>query len=427
MSGPSALPPSADVAVIGAGAAGLTAAIAACRTDPSLRVVVLDGAARPGAKILVSGGARCNVTNTVVMEADFWGGRRTIVRHILRAFRVRDTIAFFRDMGVTLHEEAGGKLFPDSNRARDVLAALLDTLSRCGASLIAPARVRQIAHDGSRFTIETSRGSITSTAAVLATGGQSLPKTGSDGAGYGFARDLGHTIVPTTPALAPLVLDPADPPSIHAGVTGVSLDVDIDVWIEHALATRLHGAMLWTHFGASGPVILNASRHWARADLEGREVRLTLNFCPGQTFDSIDARWRGDVIERPRSSLRARLAAMMPDSLAAAILRAIEIDDQQPLAHLSRDDRRRLARMLVEWPLHVTGTRGYNFAEVTAGGVALAEIDPSSMQSRRCPGLFLVGEILDVDGRIGGFNFQWAWASGHVAGRAIPAVVRARQ
>jgi hypothetical protein len=420
-------PPKSDVVVIGAGAAGLATAIAARRADPSLRVVVLDGAAKPGAKILVSGGARCNVTNAVVTEADFWGGRRTIVRNVLRAFPVADTIAFFHDMGVTLHEEPGGKLFPDSNRARDVLNALLAALARCGASLVVPARVHRIAQHDNHFVIETSRGAIVSRVAVLATGGQSLPKTGSDGAGYAFARELGHTIVSTTPALAPLLLDAGSATSIHADVSGVALDVEILIWIDNAIATRLAGALLWTHFGASGPVVLDASRHWARARLEQRAVRLTVNFFPGETFASVDAQWRDAAMERPRSSVRTRLAASMPESLATAILRALDLDAERPLAHLSRDDRRQLARMLVEWPLAVTDTRGYNFAEVTAGGVELTEIDPSTMQSRRCPGLFLVGEILDVDGRLGGFNFQWAWATGHVAGRALAEAVRARQ
>ncbi len=426
MSGQSQFPATVDVAVIGAGAAGLTTAIAARRTDPSLRVAVLDGAAKPGAKILVSGGARCNVTNTVVKETDFWGGRHTIIRNVLRAFPVSDTITFFRELGVTLHEEPGGKLFPESNRARDVLVALLDALTHSGASLLAPARVRRIAQEGDRFVIDTSRGAITSNSVVLATGGQSLPKTGSDGAGYGFARELGHTIVDRTPALAPLLLDAGSPTAVHADVKGVALEVELTVWVDDVVTTRLKGALLWTHFGVSGPVVLNASRHWARATLERRAVRLTVNFFPGETFETIDARWRQAASERPRSSVRARLAAEMPDSLASVVARVIGIGDDCPLARLSRDDRRRLAHMLGEWPLEVTDTRGYNFAEVTAGGVALTEIDPTTMQSRRCRRLFLVGEILDVDGRIGGFNFQWAWATGHVAGRAIPQVIRIR-
>ena len=299
MSGQSQFPATVDIAVIGAGAAGLTTAIAARRTDPSLRVAVLDGAAKPGAKILVSGGARCNVTNTVVKETDFWGGRHTIIRNVLRAFPVSDTITFFRELGVTLHEEPGGKLFPESNRARDVLVALLDALTHSGASLLAPARVRRIAQEGDRFVIDTSRGAITSNSVVLATGGQSLPKTGSDGAGYGFARELGHTIVDRTPALAPLLLDAGSPTAVHADVKGVALEVELTVWVDDVVTTRLKGALLWTHFGVSGPVVLNASRHWARATLERRAVRLTVNFFPGETFETIDARWRQAASERP--------------------------------------------------------------------------------------------------------------------------------
>lgn len=417
------LPQHSDVVIVGAGAAGLTTAMAARRTDPRLQVTVLDGAARPGAKILVSGGGRCNVVNKIVSERDFWGGRRTIVRRILRAFSVEDTIEFFGGLGVTLHEEADGKLFPDSNRARDVLSALLDGVSQSGAALVAPARVQRITPVDGRFAIETSRGPVTARSVVLATGGMSLPKSGSDGAGYGFARELGHTIVPTTPALAPLLLATDAAAAIHTRVQGVSLDVEIRVWIDGRLTTRLEGALLWTHFGISGPAVLNASRHWARAVLEGRDVRVTVNLHPGETFESVDARWVDIAATHPRSTLRTRLAASLPESLAAAILDVLHMNGDQPVAHLSRDDRRRLARTLNDWDLPVTGTRGYNFAEVTAGGVELAEVDPATMESRRCPRLFLVGEILDVDGRIGGFNFQWAWTTGHVAGRALPAVL----
>ncbi len=417
------LPEHSDVVIVGAGAAGLTTAIAARRNDPRLQITVLDGAARPGAKILVSGGGRCNVVNKFVSERDFWGGRPSIVRRILRAFSVDDTIAFFRGLGVTLHEEADGKLFPDSNRAREVLAALLDGVSQSGAVLAAPARVQRIALVDGQFAIETSRGPMTASSVVLATGGLSLPKSGSDGAGYDFARALGHTIVPTTPALAPLLLDASTAAAIHARVQGVSLDVEIRVWIDGRLSIRLEGALLWTHFGISGPAVLNASRHWARAVLEERDVRVSVNLQPGETFESVDARWVDIATTHPRSTLRTRLAASLPESLADAILDVLRMDGDQPVAHLSRENRRRLARTLTDWDLLVIDTRGYNFAEVTAGGVDLAEVDPATMQSRRCRRLFLVGEILDVDGRIGGFNFQWAWATGHIAGRALPPIL----
>lgn len=408
-----------DVAIVGAGAAGLATAIFARRDAPALDVLVLDGAAKPGAKILVSGGSRCNVTNAAVAETDFWGGRRTIIRRVLRGLPVDATVAFFAELGVSLHEEAGGKLFPDSNNARDVLNALLRGLEASGARLLPGTRVAAIRRDDHAFVLDTSRGTVRARAVVLATGGRSLPKTGSDGAGYEFARALGHTLVAQTPALAPLVLDAEAAESIHAGLSGVAVDGEITVWVDRAVSTRLRGALLWTHFGVSGPVVLNASRHWARARLEQRGVRLRLNLHPGERFEDVEARWLRAAAARPRATVRGTLAADLPDAVAGAVLRVLHIQAERHLADLTRDDRRRLAHALVEWPLPVTDTRGYNYAEVTAGGVDLAEIDPASMESRICPGLFLVGEILDVDGRIGGFNFQWAWSGARLAGRAL--------
>ena len=403
--------------IVGAGAAGLATAIFTRRANPARTVAILDSAKKPGAKILISGGSRCNVTNTIVTERDFWGGRSPIVRRILRAFSIDDTIAFFRGLGVVLHEEADGKLFPDSNRARTVLDALLRETDGSGATLFSSHRVTDVERTGDGFRVVTSQGDRRANAVVLATGGQSLPKTGSDGGGFAIARRLGHTLVPTTPALVPLLLDAGE--DFHRSLSGVSHDVELAVWIDGRVATRLTGAMLWTHFGVSGPVALNASRHWMRAHIEQRPVRLTVNFCPGSSFEAIDQRWNDRAREQPRATVQTSLADALPASVAAAILNRLDIDGSVQLAHFSRDDRRRLVRALVDWPLAIAGTRGYNYAEVTAGGVTLDEIDPSTMESRVCRGLYLVGEILDVDGRIGGFNFQWAWSTGRVAGRAL--------
>jgi predicted Rossmann fold flavoprotein len=408
-----------DVAIVGAGAAGLATAIFLGRANPHLRILLVDGAARPGAKILVSGGSRCNVTNTIVAETDFWGGKRTVIRRVLRALPVDETVRFFDTLGVSLHEEAGGKLFPDTNRARDVLEALMRGLTAAGVQLTTVTRVTGVSRVDGGFALDTSRGVLHSRAVVLATGGRSLPKTGSDGAGYDLARSLGHTIVQTTPALAPLVLDEHTAYSVHRDLSGVAIDGEITVWVDGAVATRVQGALLWTHFGVSGPLALNASRHWARARVDGRGVRLTLNMRPGETFERVDERWQAAAAERPRTSLRGALAADLPDALALAVLGVLDLPPDRTMAELARDDRRRIVRALTEWPLPVADTRGYNYAEVTAGGVDLSEIDPASMESRRCQGLFLVGEILDVDGRIGGFNFQWSWSSAATAARAV--------
>lgn len=384
--------------------------------------MLLDGARHLGAKILVSGGARCNVTNTTVTDADFWGGRRTVIRRVLRGFPVRDTIAFFQEIGVPLHEETGGKLFPDSNRARDVLNALVNEAARVGVTIVTGARVTGIVRDGGRMRITTSTGEVSAARAVLATGGRSLPKSGSDGKGFDLAQRLGHTIVPTTPALVPLLLDD-EQHSMHRQLSGVAHEAELTLWIDGRVNIRLTGSLLWTHFGISGPVTLDMSRHWLSASASTAEdplaVQLTISFCPGRTFDDVERWWTARSSERPQASVASQLSTLVPASVAAALIECLHVDGMTTLAHLSREDRRRLSHALVKWPLHVSGDRGYNYAEVTAGGVSLDEIDPSTMQSRVCPGLWLVGEILDVDGRIGGFNFQWAWSSARVAAAAL--------
>jgi predicted Rossmann fold flavoprotein len=411
----------ADIAIVGAGAAGLAAAIFARRANPTRSVLLLDGAKKPGAKILISGGGRCNVTNRVVSERDFWGGRRSIIRRVLRTYTANDAVEFFRELAVPLHQEGDGKLFPDSGHARDVLNALLRGVDAAGVQLASDRRVLQVERSEDGFLIVTASGVIQSRCVVLATGGQSLPKTGSDGAGFEFARSLGHTIVATTPALVPLMLDAAHNASIHRTLTGVSHDVELAVWVDGRISTRLTGPLLWTHFGISGPVSLNASRHWLRPELEGRQVRLTASFCPGVTFEAQETWWTAATAARPRASVLTVLSGQVPAAVAAAVVRCLNIDPARQLAHLTRTERRTLTTALIEWPLMVTTCRGYNYAEATAGGVALDEIDPATMASRICPGLYLIGEMLDVDGRIGGFNFQWAWSTANIVGRALGA------
>jgi len=403
----------ADLVIIGGGAAGLATGIFARRQAPTMRVVCLDGARRVGAKILVSGGSRCNVTNRVVTERDFWGGPSRVVRSVLRAFPASRAAAFFADLGVALHEEEDGKLFPDTHRARTVLDALLDEMRRAGVELHSGERVAEVAREPDGFVVHASTRRYRARAVVLATGGRSLPRTGSDGTGYALASRLGHGCVDTTPALAPLLLSG----DRHAALSGVSHPVRLTVHVDGVRATRLDGPLLWTHFGVSGPVALNASRHWHRARVEGRVVEVFLNLCPGDTFESLEAWLRGQRSMRPRALVASVLATKVPAAVAEAWTHGVGLIDTT-LAQLSRPSRRSLIRALLASPLDVRDSRGYNYAEVTAGGIPLEEIDPARMESRRCAGLYLVGEILDVDGRLGGFNFQWAWSSAWVAGRA---------
>jgi predicted Rossmann fold flavoprotein len=410
-----------DVAVVGAGAAGLAAAVFAARASPRLRIVCLDGAAHIGAKILVSGGSRCNVTNRIVSERDFWGGSPRVVRHVLRAFPATRAAAFFEELGVALHEEEDGKLFPDTNRARTVLDALLDEARRLGVTVQGRARVVSLNRHES-FTASLADGNaVRAAAVVLATGGRSLPKTGSDGAGYGLAQSLGHTTVPTTPGLAPLVLDG----QLHRGLAGRAHPAALTLRLLRRPAITLTGPLLWTHFGISGPVALNLSRHWHAATAAGSgEVSVTLSVCPGEPEPAVEAWLQSLANERPRAQVATGLASRLPAAVAEAWTAAAGIAADTTLAHLTRAHRRALVDALTAMPLQVRDSRGYNYAEVTAGGVPLAEIDSGTMESRTCAGLYLVGEILDVDGRLGGFNFQWAWSSGWVAGQAIASRVQ---
>lgn len=403
----------ADLVIVGAGAAGLATAIHAAAGEPSLRVVCLDGAKRVGAKILVSGGSRCNVTNRVVTERDFWGGTPRVVRSVLRAYPAEKTVEFFSALGVALHEEEDGKLFPDTNSSRTVLNALLDRARTLGIELRESERVTALGRDGDEFSIVANGDPWRARVVVLATGGRSLPKTGSDGFGYGLARAMGHSCTETTPALVPLVLGEGG----HTVLSGVTHDVALTVRTS-AWRTVLAGSMLWTHFGASGPAVLNASRHWHRAVTAGDRVTVTLNLFPGSSFDDVDRWLQEQSRDRPRALVATVLATRMPAAVASAYAASAGLDERT-LAHMSREERRALIHTLTESTMDVRDSRGYNFAEVTAGGVPLDEIDSASMESRLCRGLYLVGEILDVDGRLGGFNFQWAWSSGWVAGQAI--------
>jgi predicted Rossmann fold flavoprotein len=405
---------SAELVVVGAGAAGLATAIFTARAVPGRRILCVDTARRIGAKILISGGSRCNVTNRIVTEKDFWGGSSRFVRSVLRAFPDSRAIDFFSELGVSLHEEEDGKLFPDTNTSRTVLNALLREAERLGILLVTGERVTALTKSGDRFTVTTASGrTIRSPVAVMCTGGRSLPKTGSDGFGYELARGLGHGCVSTVPALAPLLFDGWE------NLAGVTHHAAMTLRIDGRQVTTLEGSLLWTHFGASGPLPLNMSRHWHRANESEDGCEITINVCPGETFETLDTWLRAHEQSRPRAQIVTVLASRLAHAMAERWVDAAGIPRDLTMAHLTREHRHALVRALQQTTLPVRGSRGFSYAEVTAGGVPLDEVDSATMESRVCANLFFAGEILDVDGRLGGFNFQWAWSSAWVAAQAI--------
>ena len=411
-----------DVVVVGAGAAGLAASIfaaeAASKGSREQRIVLLDGAKTIGAKILVSGGGRCNVTHEIVSPTDYFGNRR-IIKNILAALTVEQTVEWFASLGVALKREETGKLFPTTDKARIVLNALVNRCRTLGVVICPDHRVTGIVpFIGSEtgFVIHHLHGTVQAKNVILATGGRSIPKSGSDGFGYSLARRLGHYVTATVPALVPLMLDDR---MFHKTLSGLSQHVELTTTVEGRVVDRRTGSLLWTHFGISGPVVMDASRFWTLGHEQGETVEVYGNFLPGQTQEQAKLWLMEQATDNPRRSLLNTWAQQIPERFAEALCAHAECDPKTAVAQVPRKDRDRLLAALTKFNFLVSHDRGWNYAEVTAGGVPLEEIDFRTMESRLAPGLYLIGEILACDGRIGGFNFQWAWATGFLAGRAV--------
>ena len=403
------------VVVIGAGAAGTMAAIFAARAGAE--TLLLERTRDGGRKILVSGGGRCNVLPARLDESRFvTDSSPNTLRKIVRGWPLPEQIQFFRhELGLTLVEETEtGKLFPASNRARDVRDGLLALAARAGARLLMETRVTELAPDGAGWRVGREGAEpLAADAVVVATGGLSVPSTGSDGAGLRLVRALGHAVHPTYPALTPLTAEPA----LFAGLAGVALPVTLTARSAGRTATAT-GGFLFTHRGYSGPAVLDVSHVLVRARAEGtaEDARLTVRWTALG-----DEAWQARLRPQGTRGVAAVLRGELPDRLAGALLAAAGVDPARSLADLTRVERGRLVETLVRGELPWTGDEGYKKAEVTGGGVSLAEVDARTLESRRQPGLFLCGEILDAFGPIGGYNFLWAWVTGRAAGEAAAA------
>ncbi|PQO28258.1 NAD(P)/FAD-dependent oxidoreductase [Blastopirellula marina] len=407
-----------DVAIVGGGAAGLLAAIWAARTHPQRQIVLLDGAKRIGAKILIAGGGRCNVTNEKVTPQDYCGSTPNAIRKVLSRFTQPQTIEFFAQLGVKLKREPTGKLFPVTDQAKTVLEALLAEVKRLGIEIRLNHRVENIkvvtdTLGESSFEINGPGGHLVCQQIVLATGGKSVPKTGSDGHGLELARRLGHELTPQIfPALVPLQLASQDP---LTQLSGIALPVKLELTeVSGKRLAVVEGDLLLTHKGLSGPAVLDMSRHWLAASDE-RDVRLGASWLPDVSAEALQE----ELLSLGKRTVRAFLRERLPDRLVDHLLSTASVRPEQTGVDLTKAQRKAIGNVVIAYPLNVTGTLGFKVAEVTAGGVPLSQIDLKTMQSRLVPGLYFCGEICDVDGRIGGFNFQWAWSSGYVVGVSL--------
>jgi predicted Rossmann fold flavoprotein len=399
-----------DVIIVGAGAAGLMTAIQAARGG--LRVLLLEGQKKVGAKILMSGGTRCNVTNKTVSEKDFNSEQIIYARNILRSFSNTDAIGFFKDLGVELVLEPTGKYFPSTHSGKTILEALLRKVNSENVTLLCEHKVKAISRENNEFILKGDNFHYNCKNIVLTTGGLSYPATGSDGTGFRLAQGFGHSVIETTPALTPLTTQDEDLKSL----SGITLEVQLTLVAEGKRYFSVRDSFLFTHFGFSGPAVLDISRHYIRTK---KQKEIIANFIPDYDENSLQTYLRQAGQKTPRKTLRNVLIELMPQRLADIILKKAGIEASLPINQLSKASRQGLIAGCVHYPLDVTGVLGYSKAEVTAGGIDWTGINPKTLESKLVPGLFFAGEILDVDGRIGGFNFQWAWASGYTAAQAL--------
>lgn len=401
-----------DVAIIGAGASGMVGAIVCARAG--LNVLLLEGQKNCGQKILLSGGTHCNLTHRIVTEEDYGTENKRVVRNVLRAFTVEQTLRFFAEIGVKTVCKEDGNIFPSSNSSKTVLEALLKEMNKLSIPLEFSQKVKKLKFKNERFEILGESLFCQSRSVLLCTGGLSYPLTGSDGIGHFIAKSFGHRIVFTTPALTSLKT--AD--THWRSLTGIAFPVRLTFWDHQKKAAESEGPFLFTHWGFSGPAVLDVSRYWIRSrGLKG--VQLTANFLPNETEEEFRRDLTSCMMQRPKAFLKTFLSGKLPERFIQTLLTKLRINDDLMLNQLKREDREKLIKALFYFPLNIHGAFGYEKSEVTAGGVSLDEVDSGTLESTLRPGLFFSGEILDADGRIGGFNLQWAWSSAIVAARGV--------
>jgi hypothetical protein len=414
-----------DVVVIGAGAAGLLAGTRAA--ERGRRVLVLEKNAKPGVKILMSGGTRCNLTHAVdaagIVAA--FGRQGSFLHSALATLSPDQVVALFESEGVSTKVEPGGKVFPASDRALDVALALRRRLERSGATLALRESVVDIARSGDAFSIVTIQRTLTAASLIVTTGGQSYPGCGTTGDGFAWASALGHSVVTPRPSLVPLTIR-CDWAKSLSGVTIPDVKVRVmegDKVVSGndtggAARAQRRGSFLFAHFGLSGPVVMDVSRV-VSAHPQPNRLDLECDFVPDVRPQDLETAFQEAASRQGKKQVAAIVADWLPRRLAEALLRSAGVPAERPAAELGRAERSRLVAALKANRFPLTGTLGFEKAEVTAGGVALDEVSSSTMQSKLVPHLHFAGEVLDLDGPIGGYNFQAAFSTGFLAGERV--------
>lgn len=404
----------ADAVIIGGGAAGSFCAITAARRG--LSVIALEPNEKIGRKLRITGKGRCNVTN----NSDI----RTVMNHIpdhsrflygaLTRFSPEDTMQFYEDLGIPLKTERGNRVFPVSDNANDIADALQNELRRLGVTIIHEKAVDLITEDGRICAVDTSNQRIQTDRCVIATGGKSYPKTGSDGSGYRLASKLGHSIVSPLPSLVPLVSDDR----CCAELQGLSLrNIELSAFEDDKSIYRERGEMLFSHFGITGPLVLSASAHMRHFGTA--EYKVILDLKPALDEKTLDLRILRDFSKYQNKAIRNALGDLLPKAMIPVILSRIAVPGGKPVHEITKEERKKLVHELKNFTITINGTRPIEEAVVTAGGVSTDEINPRTMESKLVSGLYFAGEIMDLDAYTGGYNLQIAWSTANLAGNSL--------
>jgi predicted Rossmann fold flavoprotein len=388
-----------DVIILGAGAAGLMCAAVAGQRG--LSVLLLEQARNPGEKIRISGGGRCNFTNLHTTPANFLSDNPRFCHSALSGYTQRDFIVLVESYGIAWHEKTRGQLFCDGS-SRQIIDMLLEECRKARAQLRLAARISAVSKGEDGFVVVSDQGEFRARSLVVATGGPSIPKMGSSGFGYKIAEQFGLKIVAPRPALVPLTFAPALLATFKE-LSGVSVDAVVGCG-----KTFFDEALLFTHRGLSGPAILQISSYWR----EGHDI--VIDLAPGADVLAALKKLRGD---HPRQEMATALTDLLPKRLARTI--ADTVGGPERIADFPDRQLANVAAAVQQWRVKPNGTEGYRTAEVTLGGVDTSGLSSKTFESRSVPGLYFIGEVVDVTGHLGGFNFQWAWSSGYAAGRHV--------
>lgn len=400
------------VIVVGGGAAGLVAAISAKRSGAD--VTILERNPRVGKKILATGNGRCNFTNINADVKYYNGSNPEFVRGALSAFTVNDTIRFFEKLGIEHKVEENGKVFPMSDQASSILDVLLYELNESKINTVCDCFVTDIVRKNNKFVISTERGEkYTADSVVIATGGKAMPSSGSDGNGFDLARKLGHKVTDIFPALVQIMLEG----SFFKRIEGVKISGTAEVIYNNKSVAKDSGDILFGNYGISGPPVFQISRKAAQLFHAGKDacIKITLIDLPEDRLKGIMQRRFRDLKDKP---LDFSLVGLVNKRLIPVLLQEAGIDNiRKPVKDLSEKEKEKIIKILTDWRMKIRGTKSWPSAQVTAGGVDTGEIDENTMESKLIKGLFFAGEIMDIDGMCGGFNLQWAWSSGYIAGK----------